>query len=779
MVIPSALPRTNGSVVQSSSTSVVGDSIKVVPPSVHGAEEGQTSVLESRDVVDTSTVNKKLNKSKKTTSTDREKDETWFKYFFGQTGEANRDETEQQQPGQAESQAVDSRDAASSTNTTREETVESKQQNSSEQRIQQSKEEDAEAYPSWLSWLDPASTSGGCVASNEPPAIAKKDQKAKDATKENEETQKSSQKQQHEGAPQRQLIDPPEEMFDGTASVDSSVEESKLFRDLDSVGGSTKVGTIAGSIKTTDLDLHDGASTTMGSVSETVVGNKLERFKLPRHKRRGSKAASADASAKLQSEKADAKKSLEARREILVNELRSTISNHGRYDVKTANISAALGDLLDESKQYDQAIKLHRDAVEIYSSKLGDDNATTMEAKLQLGKVLENANKLDEAINIYFLVTMMRRAVNGEDDPSSADSLVLMAHALRKKDDYHQAIKELKRALKIYREALGDSHVKVSTTVDEIASLYVTIGDFEKSAAILEEVVKLKAVTQGMQSKAVATTLCSLATTYECSEDFTKAMKSLKKAYKIYTEMDGYSSKEATNTLNRIAQLYEATGDHDRASIAYLGVLRGRKINFGDDHLQVAETYYKLGHALRESGQYEKALKCLKEGLPIFVNKGVEINDVEMIAEVMHEMALINKERKKFNEAARIFKQELGVRRKIGQADYPMIARTLNHLGVTEYEMKNNNKSLKYLVEALTIFKSRAEGSVECAEVLFNTGLVFESSRNKERAMEAYEEAARIFKDHGYKETHPHLAKATRKIEKLGSQQRGGGGLKM
>ena len=692
------------------------------------------------------------------------KGETWYDYFFGPSGDDTRQqlqharERHNQQEGREES-AVEMREEGTARN--RASLTTSRQQ-----------QEESSTFPKWLAWLDPTvrtvpeakpktSKSSSIFSGEESDALflgKGRRKKSRGVVIDADDDLADSNR--------RRLIDPPAEggNDEDTSLDDSSIEESKLFRDLDSVP-STRVDTIAGSIKTSDFDMYDASSTT-ASVTNSVVDNKIENLKMPRTKSRAPSVATRDKAAAEQ-------KSLEARRQILVKELRTTITTFGRYDVKTANISAALGDLLDESKQHDQSIKLHRDAVEIYSSKLGDDHSTTMEAKLQLGKVLENAGEYDEAINIYFLVTVMRRAINGEKDPSAADSLVLMADALRNKDDYHQAIKELKRALKIYREALGDAHNKVSTTVDEIASLYVTVGDFEKSAAILEEVVKLKAVTQGMQSRAVASTLCSLATTYECSEDFAKAMKSMKKAYKIYTEMDGYSSKEATNTLNRIAQLYEATGDHDRASIAYLGVLRGRKINHGDDHLLVGETYYKLGHSLRESGQHDKALKCLKEGLPIFVNKGVEINDVEMIAEVMHEMALINKDRKRFNEAARIFKQELGVRRKIGQADYPMIARTLNHLGVTEYEMKNNNKSLKYLIEALTIFKDRAEGSVECAEVLFNTGLVFESSRNRERAMEAYDEAARIFKEHGYKENHPHLAKAVRKIEKLQSQRNG------
>jgi tetratricopeptide (TPR) repeat protein len=460
-------------------------------------------------------------------------------------------------------------------------------------------------------------------------------------------------------------------------------------------------------------------------------------------------------------------RSKETRRLLLMKDLRTAISTHGRYDVRVADISAALGDLLNESAEHEQALKLHRDATAIYSAKKGDADPTTIDAKNRLGQILEEAGHFDEAINTYYGVMVMQRALKGEQDTSAGDSLVNMANALRRKGDYTQGIKELKRALKIYRESLGDSHEKVSITVDAIASLYVTLGDFEKSAAILEEVVKLKAATMGMKSDAVAVTMISLATTYECSEEFDKAMKSLKKAYKIYTEIEGYSSDNSTSTLNRIAQLYEAMNDHNRASIAYLGVLRGCKINLGKDHLHVGEMYYKLGHSLRLTGQLEKALKCLKEALPIYVAKGVEMSDVEMIAQVMHEMALIYQEKQDYKEAARVLNQELSVRQKIGQPEFPLIARTLNHLGMVEFEMENNSRALKHLVEALTIYQTRGEHGVDCAEVLFNAGLVFEAVENYERAQDAFAESARIYEERGFKEDHHFILMANEKLAQV------------
>jgi tetratricopeptide (TPR) repeat protein len=167
------------------------------------------------------------------------------------------------------------------------------------------------------------------------------------------------------------------------------------------------------------------------------------------------------------------------------------------------------------------------------------------------------------------------------------------------------------------------------------------------------------------------------------------------------------------------------------------------------------------------TGQLEKALKCMKEALPIYVTKGVEMTDVEMIAQVMHEMALVYQEKQDFKEAARVLNQELSVRQKIGQPEYPLIARTLNHLGVAEFELENNSRALKHLVEALTIYQQRGEQGVDCAEVLFNTGLVFEAVENYERAQDAFAECAIIYEERGFKTDHPFILMANEKLAQV------------
>lgn len=460
---------------------------------------------------------------------------------------------------------------------------------------------------------------------------------------------------------------------------------------------------------------------------------------------------------------------LDARRLMLVSELRQAVDTYGRFDQRCANITAALGDLYEENKEYAEAIRLHRDAVSVYSVKLGDDHQTTMQAKMRLAKVQENAGEYDDAISTYFYVMNMSKALLGEKDPKVADIMVNISDTLCKQGQHELAIKTLKRALKTFRDVLDDSHPKVSSTVDGIASLYLIIGDFSKASAILEEVVKLKAATLGAESKEVAVSLSQLASCYECAEEYDQAMNSLKKAYKIYIDADGESGEFSILTLERVALVYQATKQFKKAAIAYLGVLRGRKRNLGESHPTVADTYFHLGVSLRESGQKEKAFKCMKQALNIYVGEGKDMHDVEMIAETMHELALIHKSRREMTDAMKTFKQELSVRRKLDQPEYPLIARSLYQLGTIELELKNNGKALSYCNEALSIYERVGETSnVDYAEALYTTGMVFQSLRKKQRCYDTFLKAACIFKKEGYNEEHPHFVTTVNMLKKLG-----------
>jgi tetratricopeptide (TPR) repeat protein len=206
---------------------------------------------------------------------------------------------------------------------------------------------------------------------------------------------------------------------------------------------------------------------------------------------------------------------------------------------------------------------MYKEAMSVYSTKLGDFHETTIACRVHLGDSLEKLGRFDAAICEYHAVLEMRKELKGEKDSSVGDVLVMISKTLRQKEGrLPQALKELKRALKLYRSSLGDSDPKVAETVDDIASLYMECGNYPKAAAILDEVVKLKVATNGMLNTSVADTLLRLGIAQQSSGDLESALKSLKKAYSIFTSVRGEDSEEATTSLQNLARIYMEFGDY-------------------------------------------------------------------------------------------------------------------------------------------------------------------------------------------------------------------------
>jgi tetratricopeptide (TPR) repeat protein len=254
----------------------------------------------------------------------------------------------------------------------------------------------------------------------------------------------------------------------------------------------------------------------------------------------------------------------------LVQDLKASIAIYGRFDIRCADICCALAELCEQRKAYHQALKLFREAIAIFTTKLGDNHSKTVETKIRLGKVLEKVGEYDRAIDLYFHVLCMRKAILHDNDVSIPETLTYIANALKLKGNAAQAIKELKKALKLFRSTLGDSHPTVTDTVDEISRLYFIAGDYQKTTAILEEVVKLKTATSGMYHDDVAKSLFDLSLAYEAKGEHEKAIKSLKKCYTIITRIHGDRSDDAIMVLERIAEKHRNSGGNESANKSYL-----------------------------------------------------------------------------------------------------------------------------------------------------------------------------------------------------------------
>jgi tetratricopeptide (TPR) repeat protein len=464
---------------------------------------------------------------------------------------------------------------------------------------------------------------------------------------------------------------------------------------------------------------------------------------------------------------ANSSKSSQSMSKVLSQELRAARKAYGRYAIECAKIMSSLADIFSEEGDYERALTVHKEASSIYSTKLGDIHFTTIDSNIHVGEALEALGRYDEAIQMYYNVLVMRKELKGDTDSSVADAGILMSRALRKKKGRQSfALKELKRALKVYRASLGDKHPKVSATVDDIASTYIEDGNFSKAALILDEVVKLKAATNGMYNADVANSLMQLGIAQQSSGETAKALQSMKKAYTIYVSVDGENAEQTILTLEHIAGFLRKNKDHKQAINTYMAVLKGKKTKMSDADPSVADTYADLGLCLQDIGNLEKATKCLKQSLTIYLQTS---SDVQKVAQVMHNLGIVHQLRGAAKEAVKVFKQELNIRRKIGPSELPQVARSLFYLGTAKYDQNDYPSALAFLTEALSVYeKLDSDLGLDFAEALFSTGLVLKAMRQDDRARHSFLESLKLFHAHGLGNDHELVKMATAKVTEMG-----------
>ncbi len=442
----------------------------------------------------------------------------------------------------------------------------------------------------------------------------------------------------------------------------------------------------------------------------------------------------------------------EKRKELLLM-LRNHIATHGRYSVKVAGQVTRLAEFHESVGQPEMAITLSIEALNIYSSKLGDHDAAVTDTQICLGRLKEHLGEYDSALDYYCRALCMITAIAGLYEEKTSDIRTCIARIYQIKGFHREAVKELKKSLRLYRDIHGDEHITVANTVDQIADAYTQGGNHDKSNSVRGELVKLKVALHGSKCAEVAHSLTKWAATFVAIGDTHGALKVMKQAYVMYHEVEGAEATNTELTLEQIGFLYSQSNREEKAIKAHTSVAVMRKMRHGDDSLEVAISYLTLGKSFLKCEQYDKATKSLNRALTIF-GKENEANNNSQIANLMdtlHQIGVVHKRTGKPSHALKAFTKELSIRKRLIPEDRQNIAATLAVIGGTYSDLKKYETAQNYFMESLDIFDKVEGRRLQFADVLYSCGEMLEHMGDPSGTT-CYLEAIQIYKANGYGE---------------------------
>ncbi|MDX6405799.1 MAG: hypothetical protein QOH70_3254 [Blastocatellia bacterium] len=404
---------------------------------------------------------------------------------------------------------------------------------------------------------------------------------------------------------------------------------------------------------------------------------------------------------------------------------------------------------LKDKGEYDEALKVAEQALNIRENILGKEHLEVASSLNDLGDVRYRKDDLDGAEQAYQRALNIREKLLKPLDPdiaASLDGLGLVYYAQR---NYDKADPLLRRALGIWEKALGPLNPNVAEPLDSIGGIYEAKGEFDKAEETYKRALSVREKGLDPGHPAIAASLSNLALMYHRNGQYSKAEPLYLRALPII-ELQGKDHPEVAFVLNNLALLYRVKGNYAEAEKLYQRVLKIREKEPGIQHQDYATTLNNLAMVYNAKADYEKAEPLFLQALSTFQTK-LGHND-PLVATALNNLAVLYAAKGDHAKAEQMYKSALKAREDkfgleniavavsldnlallyMGDGDYgkaeplllraqsivdknpnpehPEVARTYNILGLLDYSRGDYQKAEPFLRRALLI-RSKALGT--------------------------------------------------------------------
>jgi len=310
--------------------------------------------------------------------------------------------------------------------------------------------------------------------------------------------------------------------------------------------------------------------------------------------------------------------------------------------------------------------------------------------------------------------------------------------------DYPQALALLERALTLREQQLGRDHPQVASVLNNLALVYDGMSRFEQARQLHERALSIREHALAPTHPEVASSLLNLANIDLSLADHALARDRLLRALAIYEGAYGREHPMVASTLVNLGNVYSELGQPERSLESYQEALSMLEKTQGADHSNVIGTLANLGNVYRTLGErelarahYERALARLEKVRDneflhaiVLANMGTmdfDIHDLagaeahaleglallEATIGVRHplgalleaNLGLVRSAQGKHDEALRLHREALSIRRELLGPRHPETAISLAQLGDALLDASKPAEAIEPLEEAISILE--------------------------------------------------------------------------
>lgn len=296
----------------------------------------------------------------------------------------------------------------------------------------------------------------------------------------------------------------------------------------------------------------------------------------------------------------------------------------GRNDEVTASAAIRMVTLNYTQARYDQSLEWAERASAAIE-RLGGNERLMPRFLTTKGTVLQRLSQFDEALALHRKALEIADRVLGKDDPEVPRILLNIGTVYGDQGILSTAIDHYQRALEISERVIGPWHPDIAYLLNNIGLNLRVLGKSDEAMSYLSRALEIREQALGKDHPHVATTLSNIGDVLSSQKKYPEALAYYQRAIPLYEKAFGPEHPRLGWPLTGVGAAYLEMNEAPSAigPLRRAETLRNNKPGTPTD---LAKTRFALARALRKSGvQLSEARRLAQEARAAYATAGMRI----------------------------------------------------------------------------------------------------------------------------------------------------------
>jgi len=276
----------------------------------------------------------------------------------------------------------------------------------------------------------------------------------------------------------------------------------------------------------------------------------------------------------------------------------------------------AMGYILDESGEYEAAMRYHLQALDMRRLLFGNESLPVAESLNEAGVTLYNMfSNPDSNLVVWQQAFAIRERLLQPPHKDLVESLSNLGAVHTDLGLYTDAETYYRRSLEMLRDLKAEAGPAYASNLHNFGSLLIELEAYDEGEIMLKEAIERRTVLYGARHQNTANSINYLGRLYMAKGVYSEAERLFRLSTDIHVEQHGASSYIVGRDYQQMARLFMNKGDLNTAAGYFLQAATAVRLSAGMNHPVFAQIQGSLGNVYTKLNRLPEAERAYRQAV--------------------------------------------------------------------------------------------------------------------------------------------------------------------